>query len=252
MPEPLTFYVGFDPREEQAYDVCDFSIRRRASREVDVTPVRLAELRGEGLYMRPTEVRDGVLWDVISEAPMSTEFAVSRFFVPYLARRAGLQGWVGFCDCDFLFLDDVARLFALADDRHAVACVQHDHRPSETVKMDGQVQTRYARKNWSSLMLFNLSHPANDALGPDMLNDLPGRDLHRFCWLEDDQIGGLPTAWNWLEGTSPDLGRTPSGVHYTRGGPWMDGWEDVAYAKEWLAEYGALTLRREALARSTG
>jgi hypothetical protein len=239
-------FVGWDPREPQAYDVCAFSIRRRASVPTAVAPVRLADLRAEGLYTRPTETRDGVLWDVISEAPMSTEFAISRFFVPLLARRAGVRGWVAFCDCDFLFLADVAELFRLPDDRHAVACVQHDHRPSETVKMDGQVQTRYARKNWSSMMLFNVSHPANERLTLEMLNGVPGRDLHRFCWLEDHEIGAVPVDWNWLEGTSPDLGRTPKVVHYTRGGPWMDGWEDVAYAQEWLAEYGALTVRRDA------
>ena len=28
----------------------------------------------------------------------------------------------------------------------------------------------------------------------------------------------------------------PYAVHYTRGGPWFSEWQDVEFAKEWLAE----------------
>ena len=144
-------------------------------------------LRYRGIYRRPHEKRDGQLWCPISEAPMSTSFAISRFLVRWLS--CGVQ-WALFCDwCDMLWLADPAELFALADDRYAVQVVKREHVPDEDLKMDDQAQTVYPRKNWSSLILWNLWHPANERLTLDMVNTLPGRDLHRFCWLEDAEIG---------------------------------------------------------------
>jgi len=172
---------------------------------------------------------------------MSTEFALARFFVPLLAAKVGRrEGWAVFCDCDFLWLADIAELLDSADATEALCCVQHRHEPLEALKMDGQAQTRYARKNWSSLMLFNLAHPAHERLTLETLNGVPGRDLHRFCWLSDDEIGALPMDWNWLEGSSPlgAAGELPRAVHFTRGGPWMAGWENVQFADLWRAEYG--------------
>jgi hypothetical protein len=52
-------------------------------------------------------------------------------------------------------------------------------------------------------MLFNCDHPSNKKLTVEMINTLPGRDLHRFCWLEDDEIGELDPGWNWLVGEQP-------------------------------------------------
>lgn len=137
--------------------MCEHSLRSRSSIPVDVHPVMLEKLRQAGLYMRPMERRAQQLWDVISEAPMSTEFAISRFFVPLLAAQNGLcEGWALYCDCDFLWLSDVAELLAIADPTKALCCVQHRYEPTEKQKMDGQVQTRYERKNWSSLMPLQL------------------------------------------------------------------------------------------------
>jgi hypothetical protein len=234
----LLVFVGWDPRETKAYQVCEHSLRSRASIAVDVRAIVLDDLRRAGLYTRRTERREQTLWDVISEAPMSTEFAISRFFVPLLAANAGIrEGWAVFCDCDFLWLGDIAELLAAGDPSKALCCVQHRHVPLESVKMDGQAQTRYARKNWSSLMLFNLANAAHHRLTLEMLNAVPGRDLHRFCWLTDDEIGALPSDWNWLEGSSPVGARLPRAIHFTRGGPWLTGWEGVQYADLWRAEY---------------
>jgi lipopolysaccharide biosynthesis glycosyltransferase len=175
--------------------------------------------------------RDGKLWDNISEAPCSTEFAISRFLTPILAR----EGWALFMDSDILAKADVSELFELADPRYAVMCVQHQHAPSaELLKMDGQAQTLYKRKNWSSVMLFNCGHPSNVNLTVNLVNSVPGRDLHRLCWLKDEEIGDLPMSWNWLVGASdPEI--APDFVHFTSGGPWFEGYEHVPYADEWRA-----------------
>jgi hypothetical protein len=113
--------------------------------------------------------------------------------------------------------------------------VKHDHQPQSGMKMDGQIQTSYARKNWSSVCAFNCDHPANKALTFNLVNSVPGRDLHRFCWLKDGEIGELPAEWNWLVGHS-DPAVDPALVHFTDGIPTMPGYEDCAFADEWRRE----------------
>jgi lipopolysaccharide biosynthesis glycosyltransferase len=215
-------YVGYDRREDAAYQVCRHSLSRNTSVPLDIRPLIQDELRAKGLYTRGVD-------------PLaSTDFTYTRFFVPYLA---GYRGWAIFCDCDFLWLSNISDLLALADERYAAMCVHHDHRPTEKSKMDGQQQTLYPRKNWSSMILFNCGHPANQALTPDLANTETGKYLHRFGWLDDSLIGELPQTWNWLEGWNeiPENG-TPSAIHYTRGGPWFEDWKDVDYAEHWLRE----------------
>lgn len=227
----MRVYIGFDRREQDAYEVAEFSLRRHSSRPVVVTPLILERLQAAGLSERPYRVHRNSLWDVLSDAPCSTEFSNSRFLTPLLAQT----GWALFIDCDMLFLGDVTQLFALADPRYAVMVVKHQHAGDEGIKMDGCEQTRYARKNWSSVMLFNCDHPSNRSLTLRMLNNLPGRDLHQFCWLTDAEIGELPETWNWLVGVQPK----PSAVqlaHYTLGMPFMRGYEAAPYSNLWWAE----------------
>jgi len=230
-----SIWIGFDPREASAFAVAKESIRRHLNLPIPVYGLVLQRLRDAGLYWRPTERRTNPdtgaeqIWDVISDAPCATEFSISRFLVPHLAR----DGWALFMDCDMLVRKDLRHLFALADPRYAVMCVKHEFRPTANVKMDGQTQTRYARKNWSSVVLFNCEHPANKLLTVNMVNEVPGRDLHAFCWLEDDDlIGSLPVEWNWLAGVS-DENVVPAIVHHTDGIPTMRGYEDAPYAGEW-------------------
>jgi len=233
--KPMDVWIGFDPRETAAFMVARESVRQ-FDRSIPVAAVRLRQLQEAGLYTRPTSRRLGKLWDEISGAHMATEFAITRFLVPELVRRQGdaVRGWALFMDCDVLLRTNLYELKALLDDSKAVMCVKHDHRPSFNVKMDGQEQTSYPRKNWSSVMAFNVDHPANDALTADLVNALPGRDLHRFCWLADDEIGALPPEWNHLVGHSDD-GDDPKIVHFTDGGPWFEAFRNVPYADEWFA-----------------
>jgi hypothetical protein len=220
--QPLKIFIGWDRRENDAYEVARYSLARRASIPVSITPLKLDDLRARGLYWR-------------DEDPLaSTEFTYSRFLTPLLA---GYSGRALFCDCDFLWLADVAELLAYAQGDKAVWCVQHDYRPTETVKMDGAKQTVYPRENWSSLILFNCGHPAVRSLTADVVNRESGAYLHRFQWVADEAIGALPTEWNWLEGwnAKPERG-VPKAVHFTRGGPWFENWRNVEYGDLWRAE----------------
>lgn len=230
-----SIWVGFDRREATAFAVTFQSVIRQLSQPIPVDGVILSELEASGLYTRPREVRaDGqlaVMYDVISDAPMSTEHANARFLTPHLAET----GWALFMDGDMLARADLAPVFDGLDPAKAVYCVQHQHDVELSVKMDGQIQTPYARKNWSSFMIFNCDHPANQALTLELVNTAPGRDLHRFCWLEDELIGALPAEWNHLIGVTP-ADTDPKVVHFTLGTPDMKGWEDQPYADEWRAE----------------
>jgi hypothetical protein len=223
---PLRIFMGWDSREPEAYDVACFSLKRRATVAVEVMPLKLDELKAKALYWR-------------NEDPLaSTEFTYSRFLTPFLA---GYKGWALFCDSDFLWLADVAELWNFANADKAVYCVQHDYRPTETSKMDGQIQTVYPRKNWSSLMLFNCDHASVRELTPSVVNTETGAYLHRLQWVRTQDIGALPEAWNWLEGWSKrPVFETPKAVHFTRGGPWFEQWRDVDYADLWNAERAAL------------
>lgn len=240
-PQAWSIWVGFDPRFADAFAVASSSAARRGG----IIPVRgvvLSALRSAGLYWRPTEERAGRLYDVISEHEMATEFAISRFLTPHLAGR----GWALFMDCDMLVRGNLAALFRgveLLHEDKAVVCVKHDFHPPAGEKMDGQVQTTYPRKNWSSFMFFNVEHPANRALTVEMVNSRPGRDLHGLCWLGDDRlIGAIDQEWNWLVGhDDPDI--VPSNVHFTDGIPSLADHRDDAFADEWRAELAAWATR---------
>jgi hypothetical protein len=245
-----------------AFTVAHASAKARMSWAIPVTAINLDDMRRLGYYRRPTTVRGGRLFDVISGAPMATEFAISRFLVPHLAGR---DGWALFCDADVMFRCDPHEIFALADSRYAVQVVKHTHMPSDAamvaavnagrpvadgVKMDGQVQSWYAKKNWSSVTLWNLSHPSNRKLNMDLVNGLPGRDLHAFCWLHDSEIGALPRDFNHLVGVDP-VNPDARLVHFTEGVPSMRGYENCEHATEWRSwldrEVGGATLADAAL-----
>ena len=91
MPPKLRIYVGYDPREDIAWQVCRQSILRHARSEVAVYPLKQAALRELGLYTRGPD-------------DAATEFSLTRFLTPYLA---ACEDWSIFVDCDVLFTGDV-------------------------------------------------------------------------------------------------------------------------------------------------
>jgi hypothetical protein len=229
-----TIYIGYDPKPAEAlsFAVARHSIKGRLAYHIPIYGLQLDALKLQGLYWRSTEVRDGRLWDTISNAPMSTEFAISRFLVPHI-QRAGLALFV---DADVMARVSLTELFACADQSKACMVVKHAaYRPASERKMDGQVQTAYARKNWSSVVLFNCDHPSTRRLTPEMVNSRPGLWLHQFSWLDDSEIGELDSCWNHLVGEAiprPDAKL----VHFTNGCPCIAGHEHCEFAGEWLDE----------------
>lgn len=227
-----SIWIGWDPREAAAFAVARESCKKHLNIPIPIHGLVLDDLIKAGLYKRPIEYRTvgdkSVMWDIVSDAPMSTEHANARFFVPKLAEN----GWALFVDGDVMFRGNVRLLFEQLDPAKAVYCVQHRHEPANTVKMDGQKQTVYPRKNWTSVLAWNCDHPANKALTFKVLNETPGRDLHRLFWLDDNDIGELDPVWNFLVGyTDPAI--SPTIAHFTDGVPDMQGYHDVPFADEW-------------------
>ena len=118
----------------------------------------------------------------------------------------------------------------------------HDYVPKTERKFLNQVQTKYPRKNWSSLMLFN--NERCTALTPAYINSASGLELHRFGWIDDRLIGALPLEWNWLVGEYP-YNPDAKIAHFTRGGPYFDEYRDCDYAAEWFAEFESMRSRDE-------
>lgn len=218
-PQPLPVFIGYDSAQERAYNVAAYSARRMSFRGASwVQPLKLSTLRARGFYTRPTVSDRGRLRDIISDAPMSTEFALSRFLVPLLVQ----SGPAIFVDSDVLFLDDPRLMLDSCNWRdHAVCVVQHDQPEGRGTKMDGRVQTSYARKNWSSVMVFNCDHPAWSSFNLDAFNAARGLPLHQFAFLLDQEVGALHRRWNWLVGIDP-MPEEVGLAHYTLGGPWLE------------------------------
>lgn len=222
MTQPLRVYIGWDDREAAAFHVFAHSIIRHASRPVQIIPLVQSQLRAAGLYTRP------------ENEPASTAFAFTRFLVPHLA---GI-GYAIFADCDMLMQADIHEVIDHVETTRTpyqkVWVCKHDYVPRSATKMDGQVQTTYPRKNWSSFVVFDAARCARK-LSPAYVNEATGAQLHRFEWIADDEIGSLPLTWNWLS-DEYEPNASAQNIHYTLGGPWFGETRNCDHGDLWLAE----------------
>lgn len=211
--QPLRIFIGYDHRQPIALNVLQFSIFRRSSKPVAITPIVLPTL--------PMK-RTGL-----------TPFTYSRFLVPWMC---GYQGWALFLDIDFLVLSDIADLFARADDRYA-AMVSKSEKKFE----------------WASMIFFNCGHPANQVLTPDYVDDPKRCvNPHTMDWLSPELVGDLPREWNHLVGYDAPR-TDAKAVHYTQGMPIYEETSGSEYREQWLAEQKAANTTspwQELMARS--
>jgi len=235
-------FVGFDSREAVTAEVLKHSILKRTNSPVNIQYLKHRELRAKGLFRRKWSV-DALTGEWIDDndtKKFSTEFSHTRFLVPALMHY---KGWALFLDSDMIFLSDIKKLFDHCDDKYAVMCVKHIHKPKPgEMKMDGRQQQSYHRKNWSSFVLFNCGHPSNRCLTPEAVSFMTGSDLHAFAWLKrESEIGSLPTTYNFIPGVSPKMppqsGGMPDVIHYTDGGPWFAECQEIPYGGKWTEEY---------------
>ena len=211
---PFRIFIGYDESEIVAYHVCCQSIISRSSIPLSFIPISLNLIKS--IYNRTREPLQ------------STDFSYSRFLVPYLSKY---EGWSLYIDCDVLVRSDIAELISLCDESYSVMVSQHEYTPKSSIKFLGKQQTKYSKKNWSSVILFNNIQCKNLTL--EYVNTATGLDLHQFKWLNDErEIGNIPLNWNWLVGDypyNPDVKL----AHFTLGGPYFEEFADTDFSDEW-------------------
>ena len=77
------------------------------------------------------------------------------------------------------------------------------------------------------------------SLTPDYVNNASGLDLHRFKWLESEElIGEIPQKWNHLVdyNDNQDISKI-SNLHWTEGGPYFKNYKNCGYSQDWLNEF---------------
>jgi hypothetical protein len=231
----MKVYIGYDEREHEAARVAVESLRDVTHGQIEPELLCASKLTAHGLLWRLADHRGGQDYDLVSNAKKSTRFAISRFLTPILCQG----GMALFVDCDVIFYRDPREMLIEATAKKALSVVQHQQVVDRQRKMVNQEQSVYARKNWSSVMLFNCDHKANRRLTIHDINARPGRDLHALYWLHDDEIGELDPAWNWLVNAQPrpeNLGI----AHFTLGGPWIDGWARAEHDDMWQMAFAKM------------
>ena len=213
----INLVVGFDQREAIAYHVFCQTIIDRAS-----MPVQFLPLADNTLNKYKEVHTDG-----------SNKFIYSRFLTPYLMN---FSGWAIFADGDMVCQADISELWSLRDQSKAVQVVKHDYKTKAAKKYLGNKNEDYPKKNWSSLILWNCSHPKNAILTPEFIQSQSGPYLHRFSWLDDDLIGGLDAEWNWLAIEYPENPHAKL-IHYTLGTPCFKDYANESMSDVWKRNY---------------
>ncbi|HEY7867368.1 MAG TPA: hypothetical protein VIC51_15355 [Psychromonas sp.] len=221
MSKVLRVFVGFDGEVEPvAYHAFCQSVIEKSSVPVSFTPLALNTLKD---YKE--NHTDG-----------SNAFIYSRFLVPYLCDYEGIAI---FCDGDMICAGDIAELaeYTNKEPNKAVFVVKHNYKTKHPIKYLGNKNEDYPRKNWSSVIVFNNQHNKELTLDAVMNND--GKYLHRFSWLDDNQIGELPIEWNYLESEYENKDNIKL-IHYTIGTPCFEGYEDTPNAYKWWDVYARM------------
>ena len=219
----LKVFIGWDPEHAEAAEVCRHSLLKHATVPLQIEFLKQSELRDLKLYWRADDTM------------ASTEYTYTRYLVPHLMQYSGLALYV---DAQFVFLDDVREIFQNLDSKAAVHVVKHNYKPKNTTKLSGKEQAQYSRKNWSSLVLWNCSHPDLKSLTLDQVNTQPASWLHRFEFIPSSTVHSIGIDWNWLVGwyKEPDDG-TPKALNFTEGGPWLPNHRSCEYGAFWQQAY---------------
>ena len=217
MSEIIKIVIGFDQRESIAYHTFVQSIIEKSSLPVIFIPLAMSTLSG---YKE-------------THNDKSNDFIYSRFLSPYLN---SFQGWAIFADGDMICQADIKELWDLRDESKALLVVKHNYQTKAHKKYLGNTNENYPRKNWSSLILWNCKHPKHKILTPEFIANQTGKYLHRFSWLDDNDIGELPKEWNWLAIEYPE-NKNAKLIHYTLGTPCFKEYEDTDMADLWHETY---------------
>jgi lipopolysaccharide biosynthesis glycosyltransferase len=213
MIDIVKIVIGFDQRESVAYHTFTQSIIEKSSIPVSFTPLAINTLKG---YEE-------------THTDKSNDFIYSRFLTPYLT---DFTGWAIFADGDMVCQRDIKELWDLKDESKALLVVKHEYQTKAHQKYLGNINENYPRKNWSSVILWNCKHPKHKILTPEFVANQTGKYLHRFSWLDDDDIGDLPKEWNWLAIEYPE-NKKANLIHYTLGTPCFKDYRETEMSNIW-------------------
>ena len=187
-------FIGYDPRQPIAFQVCAHSVWERASQPVSIhrLDLRTLPIKRRGL----------------------TEFSYSRYLVPYLS---GFEGFSLFLDSDILVRGDVAELFDAVEGMGA-----RSDAPSAWMSM-GKLKFE-----WPSVILYNSAACAH--MTPEFVEDESHR-LYDYAWARGG-VGHLPPEWNHLVGYDP-ADADARLVHFTKGVPVWPETKDCEFSAEW-------------------
>ena len=210
----MVIYIGYDSSQPEAYAVCEASIRKYNGSHT-IKPLIKNKIEE---YYRPYQNE-------------STEFAFTRFLVPFLSNY---HGNALFCDSDFMWKCDPQEITYHINEPHDVYCVQHPDFLVPCKKMNKKVNSSYPKKNWSSLMYFDNTRCRR--LTPTYVNQAPAGALHEMKWATS--IGSLPAEFNAM--VNYYQFKEPKAVHFTDGGPWHGINDNLEYSQEWNKLYESL------------
>ena len=179
MMDLIRLVVGFDQREAVAYHVFVQSVIEKSSK-----PISFFHLSSNAISFYNEIHTD-----------RSNAFTYSRFLTPCLM---SFEGWAIYLDGDMVCQEDISLLWSLRDSSKAVQVVKHDYKTKSNNKYLNNINIDYPKKNWSSVIIWNCGHPKNRLLTPELISASDGKFLHRFMWLDEEDIGEIPVEWNWL------------------------------------------------------
>ena len=213
----LKIFIGYDPKEAVVYHTCVQSIIENTKMPVSITPLHL------GMFNCYNEKHnDG-----------SNAFIYSRFLVPYLSNFSGKSLFI---DGDMIVNTDVSKLFQLFNKKFALQVVKHDYKTKYPIKYLGNKNEDYPKKNWSSVILFNCEHEKNSLLTPKFIERSSGSYLHRFRWLDENDVGEIPKEWNHLVLEYEEKPKANI-LHYTVGAPCFEEFNQGIEADIWYKTY---------------
>ena len=73
----MRIFVGWDPKQTAASEVCKYSIHRQQRYYIETVDLKKSEMEEAGYYFRS------------NDSPHSTEFTYLRFLVPFLCDYSG-------------------------------------------------------------------------------------------------------------------------------------------------------------------
>ena len=217
MMDLIRLVVGFDQREAVAYHVFVQSVIEKSSKPISFFPLSSNAI---SFY---NEIH----------TDRSNAFTYSRFLTPCLM---SFEGWAIYLDGDMVCQEDISLLWSLRDSSKAVKVVKHDYKTKSNNKYLNNINIDYPKKNWSSVIIWNCGHPKNRLLTPELISASDGKFLHRFMWLDEEDIGEIPVEWNWLAieyPSNPDAKL----IHYTLGTPCFSEYSHTEMSDIWHSAF---------------